>query len=928
MKKLLIGLALLLVSLNVHAAPAIIIGVVAGAGAFAVGTTVATAIAIGMAAASFYLAKSNKPPGVAKSQQELKQLLRSSRAPKQVTYGEILRSGNLIFAEEQVGDSENDDGTFNEWLYMAVGIAGHPIHSIEAIYLNETPINDFGSNVNYTLKNNPTTADSYLLTNAPSWQADMIGRGTAWLRLALLFDREKFANGVPTPRIKFKGRNGIWDPRTGNSIYTNNAALVIADYFINYRGYTRDRIITSGFGSFIDAANLCDELVTNPDSTVSKRYTINGTFDMNEKPGQVLDDMLAACGGQLVRIGGKIGLLPAAYYGPSSITITESDISDKSDIQIQPEPAYSDSVNTMKGTFIDPSQNYVETDYPTVRDSNAIQRDGGELARDLNFRFVTDPYQAQRLANIELKRSLTGGSVQLTTNLKGLYARLGRTVNLDIKSMGLSGEYRVTSQSAHLSEGVELNLVREDIDIYDDAIGKPFVPPPLTNLPRGVASPSNVQFILESVGDIVQGVVRWQINDPQSSGTEIRIKNASDEVVQVGTSSRNTYNVNGLIAGNYTVEVRTVTVRSGVSSWSSALIVLGTPPEVDTVTVNRSNWNIEMIPNVDAGIPVGTLFEFWYLADNASYISDPPTYDENDRLLAEKIDLGSSLNHGGRTPDRWHHYWIRSVNSYGQSGFYYIQTGTTREQGLVTTVLERLVAIEIESQNYDDLAKTGYKLFSPASDPYTLPDGTVLDNPDGLAIFNNVIARGGLYGDYGEMNNVTINENCTVLGTIQANQIVGDIAGAITKSNNPVSVQNQGTSWVATARFGYVDVVTARPWIRTLSVTVNLQLDEITAEAYSAGSGKVALTGDFGTVESREIIIHPRENSSAPRSRLNVDITLSIQVPANTTGRMNVYGYARRYTRSRTFKVQTTVQAASTNNLWSTLVLSNSKDLG
>lgn len=750
MKKILLLVTLLTLSTSAHAAAAVIIGVAVGAGSVAVGATIATAIAIGMAAASFYLAKSNKPPGVAKSQQELKQLLRSSRAPKQVTYGQALRSGNLIFAEEQKGDSENDDGTFNEWLYMAVGLCDHPVHAIENLYLNETHVSEFGSNVNWQLKNNPTVADPYLVANAPSWKTDMVGRGTAWLRLGLLFDREKFANGVPTPRVLFKGRNGIWDPRTDNEIYTNNAALVIADYFITYRGYSRDRIITEGFGSFIDAANLCDESVTNPDNTLSKRYTINGTFTLDEKPGQVLDDMLAACGGQLVRIGGKIGILPAAYYGPSSLTITDSDISDVSDVQIQPEPAYSDSVNTMKGTFIDPSQNYVETDYPTVKDDNAITRDRGELSRDLNFRFVTDPYQAQRLASIELRRSLAGGSVSLTTNLKGLYARLGRVISLDIKAMGLSGEYRVVSQSSHFSEGVELSLVREDIDIYDDTVGSAFTPPPLTNLPIGVASPSNVQFIVESIGDIVQGMVSWQINDPQSSGTEIRIKNVLGDVVQVGTSSRNTYNVNGLIVGNYTVEVRTVTMRSGVSSWSSALIVVDTPPEVTSVTVNRSNWNIEMIPVVTGGVSTGTLFEFWYLADNASYIGDPPTYGEGDRLAATKIFTGSSFNHGGLIPDRWHHYWVRSVNSYGSSGYIYLQTGTTREQDLVTTVVERLVAIEVESQNWDDVAGTGYKLFSPASDPYTLPSGEVLNNPDGLAVFNKVIARGGFEGANGK----------------------------------------------------------------------------------------------------------------------------------------------------------------------------------
>ncbi|WP_220427300.1 DUF3672 domain-containing protein, partial [Klebsiella pneumoniae] len=41
--------------------------------------------------------------------------------------------------------------------------------------------------------------------------------------------------------------------------------------------------------------------------------------------------------------------------------------------------------------------------------------------------------------------------------------------------------------------------------------------------------------------------------------------------------------------------------------------------------------------------------------------------------------------------------------------------------------------------------------------------------------FNNVVIRGEVHANTGVLNNVTINENCTVLGTVQANKIVGDV---------------------------------------------------------------------------------------------------------------------------------------------------------
>ncbi|MGP2781268.1 TipJ family phage tail tip protein [Serratia bockelmannii] len=46
---------------------------------------------------------------------------------------------------------------------------------------------------------------------------------------------------------------------------------------------------------------------------------------------------------------------------------------------------------------------------------------------------------------------------------------------------------------------------------------------------------------------------------------------------------------------------------------------------------------------------------------------------------------------------------------------------------------------------------------------------------DGSAEFQNVTVRGDIYANYGVLNNVTINENCTVKGTVYAENIVGDV---------------------------------------------------------------------------------------------------------------------------------------------------------
>ena len=573
----------------------------------------------------------------------------------------------------------------------------------------------------------------------------MVGDGTLWVRMSMLFNPDKYPNGIPTPRFLLKGASKMYDPRSDQYGYSNNAALVILYVLKEYMNLSDDEIIWTGFGGFTEAANLCDEIVTNPDESTEKRYTLNGSFLLDETPGDVLTDLLTSCGADLVRIAGKVGLLPAAYYGPATFTVTESDI--VSDIEIQPEPERSKATNVVGGQFIDPTQNYVETDFPVVKDEEAIARDGEEIQTDLDLRFVTSPYQAQRLANITLKRAKAGATLKFTMNLKGFYCRRGRVVSLDVPSLGLSGEYRVIGMDCHIQEGVTVTLIQEDIDIYDDAVGSEFVSPSIPSLPiGGVAAPTSVQFLAESVGDVIQGTLVWQTRAPNTNFNEILIEkyleDNSTTTVKTGQAIGNSFDLNGLTVANYKASVRSVNSSGKSSDYASANFIVDTPTIPDNVDINRSNWSINLVPNFSKGVPVGTLFEFWHLSDPASYIASPPTYSNEDQAQSKKIHTGSSFNHSGLVPDRWQHYWIRTVNLYGESGFIYIKTGTTKEQDLVTTVVERLQAIEIESQNWDDQAGTGYKLFSPTSSAYVMPDGTVVKNPDGLVVFNNAVVKG------------------------------------------------------------------------------------------------------------------------------------------------------------------------------------------
>ena len=73
------------------------------------------------------------------------------------------------------------------------------------------------------------------------WQADMIGQGITWLRISFQFDPEKFPAGLPNVRVEKFGKE-VWDPRDGTWKWSQNAALVILDYYRTWLNVPDDEI--------------------------------------------------------------------------------------------------------------------------------------------------------------------------------------------------------------------------------------------------------------------------------------------------------------------------------------------------------------------------------------------------------------------------------------------------------------------------------------------------------------------------------------------------------------------------------------------------------------------------------------------------------------------------------------------------------------
>lgn len=635
------------------AAIPIVATVAAGAAAFGGYTTIALAITIAAQVSTQLLTK--RPSlGAYRDTSERKQVLRAAASPKTVVYGRTVSAGTLFFSEEETGDQ--DDG---EWLHLAITLAGHPLSGVGTIYLGDDDIGSYPDNATWEVHNDRQIADPFMLQNCPSWKADMIGKGISWLRVSLKFNAEKFPSGIPNIKVEKTGRK-VYDPRTGRTEFSNNLALCVLDY---YRSYLKVPDADINWDQFQEAANICDELVTNGDGSSEKRYTLNGEFDLSENKSSILEAMLAAAAAEPTYIAGKHGILVGAYYGPATEVITESQLA--GDIEIMPEVSQSERVNTISGTFVDPKQIYAEADFPAVSVSEWVAEDGVEISQDLKLRFVTSEFQAQRLADIKLKRTRISRTMNLTLNLSGYRYRPGMYVKVNFPSLGIVNvEMRVTDWKFGVQNGVQITLKQETADVWGDAVGKPIERPPFTQLPPGgVAQPQNLKYTVEEIGQVVQGVLSWQ-NIGQFVYNKVVIRKAGQMVLSAQVPGSFT-RLTGLAQDTYTAHVTAVNQMGAESPEAYLEFSIEAPPPPSRVDIEQGYFAITLYPRLAAVTNVSTQFDFWTTGENRLPNTSTPTVEGG----ATRAGIGTTWSSHGLKNGHTYYWYVRTINAFGASAF-------------------------------------------------------------------------------------------------------------------------------------------------------------------------------------------------------------------------------------------------------------------
>lgn len=584
-----------------------------------------------------------------RSQQDRQKLLRSSAAPCSVVYGKTRTSGLLAFLEQ------DRDRT----LHCAIVLANHPLEGVEDILIDGNPISSYGDLVSWELHNDRKTSDPFMGAHCPSWSPDMIGRGISWLRASFRFDPNKFPFGLPNVTLVKVGKK-CYDPRISKEVYTNNAALVILDYL---RTYLKCPDETINWESFKEAANICDEAVKNADGTSERRYTINGEFDMDEAPASIMAEMLKACGADLSYVAGKYGLLVGAYYGPATMTLSEDCVC--GEVKIYPEASFDKRSNTITGRFTSPTKGYSETDFPSVFVPEWIEKDGERKIIDIDYRFVTSPYQAQRVSAIFLRRARAGRIIEVTCNMRGFKFKPGRYVTMDLPSIGIVGqEMRVLEWEFTKKGGVKVKL-RQDAKEWNDATGQlpdsGDVDIPIS--PSGVAQPQNFRYSVLQAGEVTHGVLAWDnVGTYAQNIVQVR-KNG--EIVWTAQTVEQFVRVEGLTKGSYTATVVATSYKGGVSPEAYCEFNIQAPEAPVSVEVKQGYFAITLIPHSRDLASVSTQYDFW----TSGMTRLPDTSDATVTSKATRMGVGSTWTSEGLQNDKIYYWYIRTTNAFGSSAF-------------------------------------------------------------------------------------------------------------------------------------------------------------------------------------------------------------------------------------------------------------------
>ena len=696
------------------------------------------------------------------------QMIKQPTVARRMIYGETRVSGVLGFAE-----STNDD----KYLHLVIMIASHEVNSIGQIYVNDTAITIDGSGnctaptqyanlirIKKHLGASDQSADTDLIADSNGkWTSDHKLSGIAYIYARLEFDADAFPNGLPNISAIVQGKK-LYDPRTSSTAYSTNTALAIRDYLTdNIYGFGASNSEIDDT-SFTTAANVCDENVTLSAGGTEKKYTINGTFQSNGSPKQILSNLLSAMGGEVVFSNGTFKTKAAKYVSPT-VSLDEGDL--RGSIALQSRRSRRDNYNAVKGVFTSPDNNYVAADYPAFTSTTFQNEDNGDqVFLDMDLPYTTSSPMAQRLAKIALFRNRQQITLDMPCKLKAFQLNVGDTVSVTNTRFGFSSKVFEVAEWNLVFEndgngapimGVDIVLRELNSAVYDwDAEEKVFQQDN-TNLqnPFVVAEPvislsDELKILNEEATSVL--IVNASSTNAHVVDFEVQAKKSTDtNYINLGISSANLFEfVNVEDGATYDVRARSISRLSRSAFVSAQHQIVGkTLPPADV-----TNFQINII-NTEAHLswtPVADLDLSHYVIRH-SPLTSGATFN-NAITLIDKVSRPANTI---TVPAMTGTYFVRAVDKIGLSsanatsnvtliddlkGLNAVATSTQNPD--FTGTKTNVVAVEDgiilnTTNNFDDVAGN----FDDALGLFDGGDGSVISS--GTYDFNTYIDVGAVY---------------------------------------------------------------------------------------------------------------------------------------------------------------------------------------
>jgi len=551
-------------------------------------------------------------------------IVRSAVDTHRVIYGRTRVSGPLVyFSTTEAVEAKLVDGSFlarqdtrlnNIFFNMVIVLASHEVEEIETIQLDDVFLtldsDGYATNDEFKGKIVGTAldhhlvrvikhlgspnqlADAKMVNEIPEWTNDHRLRGRAYIYIRLMFQQDKFPNGIPQVRAIVKGKK-LFDPRDSSTSFSDNWALCIRDYITNSEygfGADADEIDDA---SFIAAANASDENEPLKDGSSRNRYTANGAIDTENKPIDNLSELITGGAGAVTYQQGEFHCHAGIFDSPS-VTIDESWL--RAPLIVQARPPRAEIFNAIRGVYQDENKFWQPIDFPPLKNDFFKTEDNEErIFEDIELPFTNNEEAAQRIAKIVLEKSRQGIIVEMPCNLQATEIAVWDTVKVNNSALGWSEKiFRVMKWKLNSAGGVDLILQEESSASYEWNSGEATVndPAPDTDLPSAfeIETPGTPvvveeQFVTNDGGSVrTKAVITWEAApDAFVFRYCVQFKLTSDTIfINAGETNDTTFTIFDLAAGTYNFQVKainTVFVSSDFVSTTKELFGLTAPPE-------------------------------------------------------------------------------------------------------------------------------------------------------------------------------------------------------------------------------------------------------------------------------------------------------------------------------------------------------------